>query len=360
MRLFLHVLCFLPLCEAMIRGINLESFPFIVDLSTMKSFIWDNGVTAEWISRSPAISVSSRGVRFIHPSFHVIHDDDYILCDRTRGALCESASGFRVFPYDTARVGFLGGSGCDEVFSGRTVIFSKDLGDVSLCDVVSGHRTVLYTQGSYLYVRDGFLGDIEYGFISAVGVFIIAYSVHRATTSEGSGAFLSSIVMCVCVSGIVTVLATQGSFRLYATYEDMASFFFILLYCVSHVLRWSWLSISHAQVKSVPHSVILGTLCLMTLRLFATVDNPCSPLLLIFLIFRIFSRVMLDTFRGDIIRTLDLYLDTVFAGIITTYGFIPQYTAVEKAVLHLMLIVSVLFSFGGYFYKKPEAVNDKV
>eukprot|EP00961_Rhodomonas_salina_P014342 192657-Rhodomonas_salina.4 len=227
----------------MIRGINLESFPFIVDLSTMKSFIWDNGVTAEWISRSPAISVSSRGVRFIHPSFHVIHDDDYILCDRTRGALCESASGFRVFPYDTARVGFLGGSGCDEVFSGRT--------------------------GSYLYVRDGFLGDIEYGFISAVGVFIIAYSVHRATTSEGSGAFLSSIVM-------------------------------------------------------------------------------------------IFSRVMLDTFRGDIIRTLDLYLDTVFAGIITTYGFIPQYTAVEKAVLHLMLIVSVLFSFGGYFYKKPEAVNDKV
>lgn len=340
----LFVCTTLPTVFCITRAIrtDTQAFPFIFDLTTNKKIDWTHGRVAEYLASSIAVRISVRGVRFIHRWFTLRFDTEHAEhCVRSTHALCVVVSPWQhLFPTHAASVVLGGQNKCTEVVTGRQLQL-HGYNDISLCDVLSGHQNILLSIDGHMESKSSMLNDVVLSILATLTVFVIGCIVHRF--SGGESKVLGSMSCTVaCVLILVLVLVTHDPHRLYVTHEDMGLFFYLIGYTIFNIARWSLKTINNPKLAA-PYSICVGALNLLSFRLFATVDNPCSPFIAIFLLARVMHKLKTQEYRQHIVHFVDIYLDVILLSLLVKYGVFTQYESELKAAMHLALTTSVLF-----------------
>jgi hypothetical protein len=179
-----------------------------------------------------------------------------------------------------------------------------------------------------------------------------------AGASQFTGALACTVACAVIVA---LVIATHDPERLYVTREDEWSFALLLVYTVCNLARWGARAY-RSPAQPAPYSVSVGALNLLSFRLFATMDNPCSPFIMAFVAARVIAKLRAGRFRDSPAAYADLYFDVVVAAVLCRsrpsgalqlsksvtragggrLGFIPQYESDAKAVVHLAVLGAAL------------------
>lgn len=346
-----RTLVFLQICGAfcITRSIDQDSFPFLVDLNTQKTYNWGTGRVAEYLSSGPAVRISSRGVRFVHPSQALVRQSfGDSVCLRAPSALCNLAgTTTRVFPENGASVAFRqSNSLCSEEHSGRTVVFEGS-SDVTLCDITSGDQYMILTASGEYMQRESRLGHRAYLFISVLQVALVAYVVHRLAVggqSQAWGALSSVFGAMLCFVACVLVLATHQSHGLYVTQQDFYALVVLLSYVFFHLGRWVYYTLRYGH-RAPCYGMLIGALNILFFRSFATLDNPCVIISLVFIMARFAGKLTRQTLRESVLRVADSIFDSVMIGVLAVYGVVPQYECAVHAWTHLLLLTCGVFAF---------------
>lgn len=366
------MLRWLPLCLAVVlsqlrasaavtRGIAQDTFPWIVDLDTGRPYDWTSGRVAELLSSSPAVRVSSRGVRFVHRSQTLARGAvGSTLCRRDPDALCDvEGNSARVFPTHDGNILFMGAESlCSESFSGRTVTFAGP-SDTTLCDVTSGNQHVILTASGHFLQKHSKINANTYLFISVLQVAIVGYIVHRLAVGSrpqawGRWTTLGGVALAL-VSCLLAVF-THDSSGIYVTLEDFYALFFLLAYVLFHVGRWAYYAARFGQ-RAPCYGMLIGALNLLFFRVFATLDNPCTLVSLAFIEARVISKFTHQAMQQSVLRFADMLLDSVMIGVLGVYGVVPQYECSMHAWSHMLLLLCAVFAFVQEYYdsEKPTA-----
>lgn len=348
--LLVHVIASATAVSISIRT-DLSAFPFVSELSGGRTFAWSKGRVAEYLSSSRATVLCDRGVRFVHRSFDVCLSESLsfstVLCERTNHSLCNTYEGLPVFPESTAgaNVVFGGNDKCTESFTGRTMQLSGRT-SITLCDILSGSQRIFFTESGQIHVGDAIVGPITQLLVSLIGVGLVGGVVFRFT---GGGAHVAGGGICtfLCLCSILLVVFLGDPWTLYTTEQDRMCFLFLVSYCVYNLGRWIVCHYNDPQ-HHPPYSLSVGALNLLSFRLFATCDNPCSPFIMLFLLIRVLQQLQKQSYAQSLVACVSLYLDCTLLSFLINFGFIPQYDSELKALVHLMLAttVSIMLFFG--------------
>jgi hypothetical protein len=334
---------------------SINSFPFIVDLSTYKPIIWNSGRMAEYLASSMGVQVNSRGLHIIHPYFtiktHSSTDTEMVETNRVvRGntSLCvwDSANAndhIHVFPTDQAYVSLGVPDVClSERNTHRVLRLEGSSNDISLCDILSGFKNVMFTTDGRLQLHTSAIGPVLQTCLSVLAIFIMVCVIQRFSYDKTKTMFTGSMAcMLASVLVILLVCLTHNPLHVYSTEEDFLVFIYLLSYAIFNLCRWSR-RVYEEPDRPAPYSVCLASLNLLANRLFGTTDNPCTPIINVFIFIRLLHKVKTQSYNRRILNFIDLYLDAILVAILTKYGLFPQYVCDRKAAIHFACIVSVV------------------
>ena len=334
----------------MFRGIktSIYAFPFIKDLSTSKIFTWTNGRMAEYLASSIGVQVSSRGMCIIHPYFTInkafSSDSGTNFAVRGNTSLCVFET-TRVFPTDQAYVSLGTTNVClSERNTQRVLQFDggNTTSDISLCDVLDGFQSVLLTMEGRLALHTSAIGPFLQTCLSILAIFIVVCAIQRFSC-EKTNSKLTGSMACMMANTLILILVclTHKPSHIYVTEEDYDIFIYLIMYNMFNLFRWSK-SVYKEPTKPAAYSVCMASLNLLSNRLFGTTDNPCTPVIMVFVFTRIINKVKTHQYKCDKWNFIDLYLDGFLASILARYGFFTQYVDERNAAIHLGGIISAL------------------
>jgi len=116
---------------------------------------------------------------------------------------------------------------------------------------------------------------------------------------------------------------------------------FLIIYSIFNLVRWV---VRHYRDPKYhpPYSLSVGALNLLSFRMYSTVDNPCSPFIMAFVIARVLQQLRSCSHQQDAVGRISLHLDATLLSLLVNYGFAPQYDSELKAGGHLLLITTVI------------------
>jgi len=262
-------------------------------------------------------------------------------CERSVSSLCTLVGGGTVFPSNSvdANVVFGAGDKCTEAFTGRTMQL-EGVSSITLCNILTGGQRVFFMPSGDIHIGESMVGPKTQLLISMIAVGLVGGVVFRFTGGDPHVAG-GGVCTVLCFFSILLVAFLGDPWALYTTEQDRACFVFLIIYSIFNLVRWV---VRHYRDPKYhpPYSLSVGALNLLSFRMYSTVDNPCSPFIMAFVIARVLQQLRSCSHQQDAVGRISLHLDATLLSLLVNYGFAPQYDSELKAGGHLLLITTVI------------------
>ena len=213
--------------------------------------------------------------------------------------------------------------------SGRVLVSSQRVYDVSACDAVSGGWDFVYSRGT-LWLRRApltlslywTLVGLSLGLLRALSFSVKA--LHQGAGADGSAEFWWTMLL---VSLVWALVVAEGDSH-YVTAEDELLYWFSVayvgVYVVLHVLTDLW-DEGQGDAAPVTYNVIAGALQLVVMRLYAGAETPYTPVVLVLVGTRLWYKMKQEENRAHqhhaLVRHLTVAMDATHVALLAQHGY---------------------------------------
>lgn len=213
--------------------------------------------------------------------------------------------------------------------SGRVLVSSQRVYDVSACDAVSGGWDFVYSRGT-LWLRRApltlslywTLVGLSLGLLRALSFSVKA--LHQGAGADGSAEFWWTMLL---VSLVWALVVAEGDSH-YVTAEDELLYWFSVayvgVYVVLHVLTDLW-DEGQGDAAPVTYNVIAGALQLVVMRLYAGAETPYTPVVLVLVGTRLWYKMKQGENRAHphhaLVRHLTVAMDATHVALLAQHGY---------------------------------------